>query len=324
MNHNIIIFSGWGANITKDAIANQVEYANIFRPELKTATHISHIRSLANSTDLVFRETGVGEEDLAERFLKNFRIYDAQFDTPEYTSTIEAAEKAHQDAAHLGTLNFFPIINQNIHRDQQRRRIYDIFFDTWIEYSMTRYTGVYTYDPVAAPLNPLRPASTSTGSRVLAATLSPYVFERFLALHLSPKQLQKLFSTPLERLIILRNGDWRHFADAYHQLAEAISQEISTFDERKMILDLDQRSYLWDEKISKALQKETGVDTDSIISFVATIIGSASSVPGLAYLAKGISLRARRSIKRVLERYAIKIQRDPLSPFLFKLRQVLS
>lgn len=65
---NIIVFSGWGARLTKDAISNQADYAKIFKPDLKSAEHISHIQSLAASTDLFFRESGVGEEDLVKTF----------------------------------------------------------------------------------------------------------------------------------------------------------------------------------------------------------------------------------------------------------------
>jgi hypothetical protein len=95
----------------------------------------------------VFREAGVGEEDLLENFFRNFRIHETIFDHGEYQSVFEAANLAQDQVAHLGTLNFFPLINENIHRNEQRRKIYDIFFDTWLEYSANRYVGVYTYDP---------------------------------------------------------------------------------------------------------------------------------------------------------------------------------
>lgn len=246
------------------------------------------------------------------------------FDEKEYRSVFEAANLAQDQAAHLGTLNFFPLINEHIHRNERRRKVYDIFFDTWLEYSANRYVGIFTYDPAAGPLNPLRPASSVSGSRVLAATLSPYVFERFLLANLSNSELKKLFAMPIDRLIALRNGDWKSFADAYHYLAESLSQEISSFDERKMLSDLDDRSLLWDQKISGIIKGDSGVDIDSIVGFVATIVGSAAALPGLAYITKGFSVRARREVRRITEKFFVKIQKDPVRPFLIKLRQSLT
>jgi hypothetical protein len=158
---------------------------------------------------------------------------------------------------------------------------------------------------------------------VLAGTLSPYVFERFLLANLSNAELKKLFAMPIERLISLRNGDWKNFADAYHYLAESLSHEISNFDERRMLSDLDERRLLWDQKLSEKIKGDSGVDIDSIIGFVATIVGSATSLPGLAYLTKGFSLRTRRKVSRVAEKFLVKIQKDPVRPFLFKLRRSL-
>jgi hypothetical protein len=90
-----------------------------------------------------------------------------------------------------------------------------------------------------------------------------------------------------------------------------------------MLSDLDERRLLWDQKLSEKIKGDSGVDIDSIIGFVATIVGSATSLPGLAYLTKGFSLRTRRKVSRVAEKFLVKIQKDPVRPFLFKLRRSL-
>jgi hypothetical protein len=224
----IIVLCGWGSNYGSDLMENQIAYSLRYRPELKPTHMLSVLRSMGKNANIVVREPSYGEKDHVLFLRDRIRYLEGQFTLDEVLLITELVEETQDQFGFVGTMEIFPTIDDVFLADPRKAdSFYRAYYQSWQEYCTRYYTPAITVDSYRMQLPGRRTCLHRLISRdveVISSLYAPEFFSAFLNSQIGGRVAVRLLDTRPERLIAVRNGDWKVFVERYHDCLESASQ----------------------------------------------------------------------------------------------------
>lgn len=320
----IIVLCGWGSDYGSDLMENQIDYSLRYRPELKPPALLAQLRGLAHNGEIVLRESAYGERDHITFLRDKVRHMEGPLTLDEVSSLMELIEETQIKHGYVGTMEIFPVIDRGLLVDPTKANaFYRSYYQSWQEYSTGYYAPAITVDSSRIRL-PDRQTTlkhfASRDAQVLSSLYSPDFFHKFLSSKLGAKTVVNLLDARPERVIAIRNGDWKVFLNRYHDCLESASELGWIIAEaRRMNLLSD------DKRVGELVDHIFDVlDPNTDFASVANLLDAVLKVTvGVAFFGVVFSLLKKRITKRILA-LANRGKYGEFEPFLQKLERLLT
>lgn len=321
LDAGVIVLCGWGSNYGPDLMENQIEYSMGYRPNLKKPSFVAQLRDIAHRSEIVLREPGYGELDHVLFLRDKIGYLEGQFTRDEVSFLSDLVEDTQERHGYVGTIEMFPVIEQKFPDLNKANAFYRAYFRSWQEYCTAYYTPAITVDSSRIRL----PGRKTTLKRfagdveILSSLFSPDFFSAFLGSQFGPKAVTELLNAHPERLIAIRNGDWKIFLDRYHDCLESASKMawiMAAAHDTGLLSDEKRLANIVDD-LFKVLDPNT--DFLAIVSLLEVIL---KTVPWTSFV--GPTLRAFKvQINRRLLAMVNRAAYSEFQPFLKKLNASL-
>lgn len=263
--NGVIVLCGMGANRSRDLMKNLIDYATIWMPETKDRKYIDYCISLAQNGIVIPREYIDGEDDFADFLVPNIKINVSN--NNELASTmIDAAMNVNSKNGFIGTMDIYPEIKLLGHGEDE---FYKIFFNTFSEYTEKTYTNTFTVNTSRMSIPGAILKNNDSALNLSTSLLSPDFFQSYLDIRLGKKLSSRVIGIDPEKLIWIRNGDWKVFLQEYHACIEDISQDAYVYAKSigsTFLKDSDAISHIISNKMK--IMMDSDYDIDNYISIL--------------------------------------------------------
>lgn len=221
----VITLSGWGTNTSHDMMQNQIDYSARYRPKLKTPAYKQHLRALARNAHIVVREPDQGEKEQVDLLDKQVQYLDAFLPIERVHFLSDAIWQTQDSFGFVGTAELFPVVDRLIEEEGPRMAsFFPAYYRSWQEYCTAYYRPAITVDTLRNRTPVRIHALQADLGEIPSSFYSPEFFQNFLVTRLGSGQVAKLTGLPAERLVVLRDSDWRVFSDRYHDCLRVASE----------------------------------------------------------------------------------------------------
>lgn len=323
----IIILCGWGASRNADMIQNQIDYSNIYRPDLKKRDYVELLKSISSGSRIYVREYNDGEVGHVNYLLPRFESLRDTYSASDYAAIEEKIQRTQSDVGYVGSMEIFPEIESRLSSKGNLDFVfYHEYYRSWQEYSSENYYPIITVDSARSKIPGRIVFSGEIENRepVLSALYSPDFFLRYLNKRFG--QIVDVKSQILglgpDDLIRIRNGDWKVFLKEYHRgiLAASSLSWVQRASVSTDFLVADELDRLIENELAKLLAK--GIDVDLLAEALGGLVSLYAApgplVPALKIIRKKIGFLLDKSRNVVLFG-----KRRPTDGFLHKLRCAL-
>jgi hypothetical protein len=318
----IIVLAGWGTNINDDMLANQVDYSSRYKKHLKEKKYIDYLRGITSSSEFVVREVSMGEKDQINYFKPKLDLADSIYLKKELEQLTDTVLYNQDRYGFIGSMELYPYFEDKFRHDKQKLGyLYTAFYQSVQEYSNDYYQPAITVDTDRTLFPPmLIKRSKAENGRVLLNTIyQPEFFYRFLCNNFDSKRLDALFFVSPEKILAIRNGDWKVFLLKYHNClskASSLPWVIKTLRLSDTVTDKEIVDEILREVFDYLNKSE---DLLSAVEIFDQFVGLVLGINVLKPITKIFLRKIKRLFGNVKPRKSLK----EFDPFFIKLRNLL-
>lgn len=319
VEQGIIVLAGWGSSISADMMKNQIEYSTIYRPELKEQRYIDFLVVLSQAASWVVREPSTGEREHVNYLRPLVLRSEGPFNISDIGFLSELIEDTNDSVGYVGTMEMFPFVDGLYGSSSEKvDSFYNNYYASWHTYCAKHYAPAIPIHTTRIQL-PFERVVLPSGEEVLATLYSPDLFQRYLINRFGRELFSKIMAVDVNRLALIRNGDWKRFKHKYHSYIVAASRVCW------IAFHPHAQELLSDERLLDNLVKDIfkTADKDADLSALGTAIDVVLRLAtGVAFMAPIFQL-FRTKINQRLGRMLNAVVHREVEPFLRKLRGVL-
>lgn len=319
VDQGIIVLAGWGSSISSDMMKNQVEYSSLYRPELKEQRYVDALFSLSHAASWVVREPNTGEREHINYLRPLVLSSEGPFNARDLCFLSDLIEETNASVGYVGTMEMFPFVDEIYGSSADKvDSFYNSYYASWHAYCAKHYAPAIPIHTSRIVL-PSERVTLRPGEEVLATLYSPDLFQRYLIQRFGRDLFSRIMAVDVQRLAVIRNGDWKRFKQKYHSYLVAASEVCwIAYHPRAQQLISDER--VLDELIATIFKT---ADKDADLSALGNAIDVVLRLAaGVAFVAPIFQLfRAR--INQRLGRLLNAVVHREVEPFLKKLRHLL-
>ena len=318
LNLNIVKIIGWGGNSPKEMFQAAKSFSIKANPNCNDEDYFSVVSSLFNPQSIITRSTSMPDEGLEKLFRRRLEQTTIIRNVNEHRVINEAVDRSLENTGQLVAVSFNPELAKLRLEASLLSAVEISFIQSWHDHLATEIPGITVYAPMTKVIF-LEQKIQLGEDEVKTFLYSPQIFASFLSGYLSSADFNKILLYPYDKLMAIKNGDWRRFCDAYHKAVATVSEDIGHLDYFKMsddkLFDEDQ----WSSKLSKIIiQEAQHMDINSFMESLAMLSGVFFSIPYLGPLVQVIGHLAGKRLNDLYQSFRTNVKIET-SPFIIKL-----
>ncbi|MEI7606123.1 MAG: hypothetical protein WCJ64_01940 [Rhodospirillaceae bacterium] len=305
----VIVLCGWGARKSDDLVKNQIEYSLMYKGELKTSHYINDVRAISSAAKLIIREDADGEEDFIKFLMPKInRMRDCMVDH-EFSDLCDVITHTQESVKYIGLMEVFPTVRKLFQQNEKAEMwFYVAYFRSFQEYSSKYYAPAVTVDTKRQNM-PGRQSEILIGEHkesVTSSLYSPDFFRKYIEKRIGRHRVNKLLGIDVQKLLYIRNGDWKVFMDEYHRSLVTVSK-IHWVAENALLSSFLLNDEIVDNTVNDimALMHENNVDITNMLAIISGVIAT-TATPGpflpIMLMFKDRILNVINSLRRSLNR----------------------
>ncbi|MGJ8530513.1 hypothetical protein [Maritalea sp.] len=318
LDANALKIVGWGGNTPRDMFEAAEGFSRAAATEAPANYRFNAVASVFNSQSTLFRSLDQPDADVDILF-RNRLEQTTIIRRPNQLEAVNLAlEKSMEKTGQLVAVSFNPELEKLELSSQSVDAVGVSFIQSWHDHLTSQIPGIVTYAPLSNPIFMDQKIVVSE-SVIRTFLYSPQIFASFLGGYLRAKDFNEILKRPYSDLMVVKNGDWKRFVDAYHEAIEVVSGNVGHLVHADLSDDRFSDDTVWSKNISAALNANSDcADVNAFIESLAMLSGLIFSIPFLGATAKSVGALLGNRINRTFQTLRQNATLE-ISPFINKL-----
>lgn len=318
LDANVLKIVGWGGNTPRDMFHAAEGFSRSAAAVALASDHFDAIASVFNSQSTASRTSDQPDADIDVLF-RNRLEQTTIIRRPEELAAVHSAlEKSMEKTGQLVAVSFNPELNKLELSSQGADAVGVSFIQSWHDHLASEIPGIITYAPLTNPVF-LDQKVVISETAIRTFLYSPQIFASFLGGYLRAKDFNEILKRPYSDLMVVKNGDWGRFVDAYHEAIEVVSSNVGHLTHAELSVERFGQDNTWSSNISAAVNANTDqADINAFIESLAMLSGLIFSIPFLGAAAKSVGTLFGKTVNQTFHTLRQNATVE-ISPFINKL-----
>lgn len=318
LDANALKIVGWGGNTPRDMFHAAEGFSRSATAVAPPSDRFDAIASVFNSQSTVSRTSDQPDAHIDVLF-RNRLEQTTIIRRPEELAAVNSAlEQSMEKTGQLVAVSFNPELNKLELSSQGADAVGVSFIQSWHDHLASEIPGVITYAPLTNPVF-IDQKMVISETAIRTFLYSPQIFASFLGGYLRAKDFNEILKRPYSDLMVVKNGDWGRFVDAYHEAIEVVSSNVGHLTHAELSAERFGQDNTWSSNINAAVNVNTDqADVNAFIESLAMLSGLIFSIPFLGAAAKSVGTLFGKTVNQTFHTLRQNATVE-ISPFINKL-----